>query len=71
MTDKRIERNFSDRPAEEQQDFLHYTWCNECMKEDLGMTDPEEYQSKGVIYIEGKCSVCSAVVTTELSDDDD
>ena len=70
MTDK-IKRDFYARSKEEQADYLKMTWCNTCMKEDLGMNEPEEYELAESIYIDGKCNVCGATVTTELSFDDE
>lgn len=64
----RKQRDFSQRPADEQQDFLANTWCNECMEADLGMRDPDEFEEDGVIMIVGKCCRCGAEVTTELSE---
>ncbi|WP_210397839.1 hypothetical protein [Motiliproteus sediminis] len=66
----RIERDFSQRPAEEQQDFLTQTWCNDCMEADLGMTAPQEFEQNGVVYIVGRCKRCGGEVTTELSEED-
>jgi len=70
MTD-RIKRDFYARDKEEQAEFLKMTWCNTCMKEDLGMTDPQEYEIQGKIFIDGKCTKCGSVVTTEMAFDDD
>lgn len=71
MSTERTERDFYQRDAEEQQAFLENTWCNQCQKMDLGMTDPQEYELKGRIYIEGGCRICGTPVTTELADDDE
>lgn len=65
-----IERDFYQRDPEEQQAFLDNTWCNSCMKMDLGMVEPKEYEKGGVIYIDGKCAVCGDSVTTEIADDE-
>lgn len=65
----RVERDFHARTEEDQQAFLSQTWCNACMAADLGMTEPEEYEIDGVIYVEGKCAQCGATITTELADD--
>jgi formylmethanofuran dehydrogenase subunit E len=62
----RITRDFFSRSADEQQDFLTQTWCNKCQEADLGMTDPVEYEEGEKVLIEGKCSRCGEVVTTEL-----
>ncbi|MCH8531681.1 MAG: hypothetical protein LAT65_12595 [Saccharospirillum sp.] len=71
MSDTRIPRDFYQRPADEQQEFLENTWCNHCQQVDLGMDNPEEYELKGRVYIEGRCLACGATVTTELVEEDD
>lgn len=63
-------RDFSKRPADEQEAFLTQTWCDNCMEADLGMTDPVEYEDEGLVIIEGKCKKCGSVIMTELTDDD-
>ncbi len=63
--------DFYQRPEDEQTDFLSLTWCNECNEMDLGMTDPKEYCSDSRHWIEGKCKVCSAVVITEIQEDEE
>lgn len=68
---KQIERDFYQRDAEEQQDFLKYTWCNQCQEVDLGMKNPVEYELNSTIYIEGDCLKCGSKVTTELQFEDD
>lgn len=68
---ERIERDFSARDPEEQQEFLTMTWCNNCMQVDLGMVEPQEYELDGVVYIEGKCKVCGEPVTTEIAPEGD
>jgi len=67
---ERIERDFSCRSEEEQQAFLEQTWCDNCMEVNLGMSEPAEYEFKGVVYIEGRCNRCGEVVLTELTDED-
>lgn len=66
----RKDRDFSQRPAEDQQAFLTQTWCDHCMEADLGMTDPVEYEDDGLVIIEGKCKKCGGLVVTELTDED-
>ena len=70
MQDERIERNFSDRSDEEQRAFLEQTWCDSCQEMNLGMSQPIEYEFKGVVYIEGKCNRCGSVIVTELTDEE-
>lgn len=67
---ERTERDFFSHSEEDQQAFLEQTWCNSCQEVNLGMTDPQEYELKGIIYIEGKCKKCGEVVLTELTDED-
>ncbi|MFP8968501.1 hypothetical protein ACKC9G_18110 [Pokkaliibacter sp. CJK22405] len=64
----REQRDFLRRPADEQQDFLTQTWCDQCMEADLGMTDPQEYKEQGIVFIEGKCTKCGQAVITEIED---
>jgi len=68
--DEKNPRDFSQRPASEQQEFIENTWCDQCMKENLGLVEPNEYELSGVIYIEGKCKQCSSIVVTELTEDE-
>jgi len=73
MTDKVDEkkvRDFSARSQAEQQDFIENTWCDSCQKENLGLNSPCEYELSGIIYVEGKCKVCSNIVVTEFTDDE-
>jgi len=73
MTDQneRIMRDFSAREPEEQEAFLQNTWCNTCQKIDLGMVDAVEYEFLERIFIEGKCTVCGEVSTTEVVEGDE
>lgn len=73
MTDQeeRIPRDFYARAPEEQQAFLENTWCNQCQEMDLGMTDPEEYELLGRVFVDGKCTKCGQMTTTEIAEDDD
>ncbi|MEH6627918.1 MAG: hypothetical protein V7739_15845 [Motiliproteus sp.] len=64
------QQDFFSRPEEEQQAFLNQTWCNDCMKADLGMKEPEEYIQDGKRYVEGKCNSCGNSIVTELTNDD-
>jgi hypothetical protein len=35
---------------------------------DLGMQSPREYEENGRIYVEGNCTACGRVVTSEVSE---
>ncbi len=70
-SEHRIERDFYQRPADEQADFLANTWCNQCMEADLGMRDPVEFEQEGRIFIQGACVKCGECVTTELIEEDE
>ena len=59
-------RQFSDRPEQEQAWFVEETWCEKCKKPDLGLTDPQEYEEDGRIFVEGKCRVCGSRVVSEI-----
>ncbi|MGB0943000.1 MAG: hypothetical protein ACPGUE_11385 [Marinomonas sp.] len=66
LNEKRVERDFSLRSVEEQQDFLSQTWCNNCMEVDLGMKNPKEYESESRVWIEGECLKCGEITITEI-----
>lgn len=59
-------RQFSDRPEQERAWFIQETWCEKCNKPDLGLTDPQEYEEEGRIFVEGKCRVCGTRVVSEI-----
>jgi hypothetical protein len=61
-------RDFNLRPEDEKKAFLEKTWCNECMKVDLGMKNPKEYEEDGRVFIEGECLTCGTAVVTEIVD---
>ncbi len=64
----RIERNFSDRDAQEQRWLVENTWCDSCAKADLGLTEPIEYEEDGQIFVEGKCVRCGRRVVSSISE---
>lgn len=70
LNEKRVERDFSMRSIEEQQDFLTQTWCNNCMEVDLGMKNPKEYESESRVWIEGECLKCGEITITEIVEED-
>lgn len=70
LNEKRVERDFSQRSIEEQQDFLSQTWCNTCMEVDLGMKNAKEYESESRIWIEGECLKCGEITITEIVEED-
>jgi len=70
LNEKRVERDFSLRSVEEQQDFLSQTWCNNCMEVDLGMKNPKEYESESRVWIEGECLKCGEMTITEIVEED-
>lgn len=67
---ERNDRDFSARPADDQQALLKHTWCQTCMEVDLGMNSPVEYEQKGIIFLEGQCNKCGETIVTELTDED-
>lgn len=67
---ERNERDFFSRPQEDQQALLKHTWCPNCMEVDLGMSDPVEYEQKGIVFIEGQCNKCGETITTEITEED-
>ncbi len=70
MTDERQLRDFDARDDADKAAFLEQTWCDNCQQANLGMTDPVEYELKGIVFIEGRCRRCGQPVLTELTDDD-
>ncbi len=64
---KRIFLDFKNFPKEEQEWYLSETWCSECRKPDLGITEPLYYSEEGKNYIEGKCKVCKTTTRTQLT----
>ena len=62
----RIERDFQARPPAEQQWMLENTWCDTCGEADLGMHDVREFVEDGVVFVEGSCSKCGALVRSEV-----
>lgn len=70
MNDNRTERDFYAREPEEQQLFLTDTWCDACQQLGLGMSEPQEYELYGLVFIEGKCNRCGEPVLTELTEDE-
>ncbi|RBP84205.1 hypothetical protein EBI01_05370 [Marinomonas rhizomae] len=71
LDEKIIERDFSARPVEEQNDFLAQTWCNHCMEVDLGMINPKEFESNDRVWIEGDCIKCGNSTVTEIVEEDE
>lgn len=70
MSEERNERDFFQRPKDDQLALLTNTWCDKCMAVDLGMDNPVEYEQKGIIFIEGQCKKCGETITTEITDED-
>lgn len=67
---EKIARDFYARDKEDQKAFMTQTWCNHCMAADIGMSEPNEYELNGVVFVEGKCLRCGETVVTEIADDD-
>ena len=61
-------RNFSARSGADQEWLLRNTWCDACRKADLGMIEPIEYEEDGVVFVEGKCSVCGTAVRSSITE---
>ena len=69
MSDERVDRDFSLRDPKDREELMHHTWCDLCQQVDLGMTDPQEYELHGIVFIEGRCQVCGNPVYTEIDDE--
>ncbi len=59
-------RNFYDRSQNQQRWLTENTWCAVCGEADLGLTSPGEYEQNGRIFIEGRCSKCGALISSEI-----
>ncbi|NVK75907.1 hypothetical protein C0J08_13335 [Marinomonas sp. CT5] len=66
-----VERDFTARSVEEQNDFMAQTWCNTCLEVDLGMKNPKEFESKDRVWIEGECLKCGQPTITEIVEEDE
>lgn len=66
----RIPRDFGARPQDEQDSFTQITWCDSCLKSNLGLFNPVEYEEDGKLYLEGICSRCQSQVVSEIIDKD-
>ncbi len=62
----RKQRKFYDRSEQDQAWFIQETWCEVCKKPDLGLTEPQEYEEDGKVFIEGKCKICGSRVVSEI-----
>lgn len=62
----RTQREFFSRTLDEQRWMLEDTWCDTCYEADLGMVDPQEYEEKGKIYVEGRCKKCGEHILNEI-----
>jgi hypothetical protein len=69
MSDERIDRDFNSRDPKDREELMYHSWCDVCQQVDLGMTDPQEYELHGIVFIEGRCQVCSNPVYTEIDDE--
>ena len=66
MVGEIIKREFNKRPDDEKEWHLKNTWCSFCMKADLGMEKPFEYEKNGKNYLSGFCSKCGHEVISEI-----
>jgi hypothetical protein len=55
-------RDFSARPAREQQWLTDDSWCDVCNQADLGMREPKEFEEDGKIVVEGLCRKCGSPI---------
>jgi hypothetical protein len=63
---KRKYLNFEELDECDKEWFLNETWCDICDKADLGLKEPSIYVEAKKTFIEGKCSVCSNPVISEI-----
>lgn len=64
----RVGRDFFQRDRAERSWMIENTWCGGCRLPDLGIDDPNEFEEDGLVYIEGRCRVCRALLTSEVVD---
>ncbi|MDH5630912.1 MAG: hypothetical protein OEY96_12245 [Gammaproteobacteria bacterium] len=57
---------FEDLDEHTKEWLLQETWCDQCEKPDLGMTEPVMYVENGKTYVEGKCSICSVSQKSQI-----
>jgi hypothetical protein len=62
----RVPRNFAARPELDRLSMLEATWCGACAQADLGMSDPEEYEEDGRVFLAARCRRCGGAIVTEL-----
>lgn len=64
----RIERDFYNRPLDDQEWFLLNTWCDRCHEADLGMTDPQEFEEDGDVLLFGICRRCGSPIFSKIAE---
>ena len=69
FTLKFIENKFYQREEEEKEWMLQNTWCNQCNKADLGMSNPKEYSEKHKVLISGKCLKCGNEIISKVTNE--
>ena len=66
---KKKTRDFRDRDEWTQDELLSTLWCDTCNEGNLGVLNPQEYEVKGVVYLEGVCTQCGEPVVATIADD--
>ncbi len=66
MKDVKVNRDFNERDYHDRSWLLQNTWCEICLKSDLGMDMPTEYEMNGKIYLSGFCTVCGSEINSEI-----
>jgi GNAT superfamily N-acetyltransferase len=64
----KVSRDFYSRPQDEQVLVCQETWCGQCNKPDLGMSNPIEHEDNGFIFVEGCCNVCGTTVISRIEE---
>ncbi len=66
---KKKGRDFRDRDEWARDEILGSMWCDNCNEGNLGVENPQEYEVKGVVYLEGICVQCGEPVVITIADE--
>lgn len=68
MGDARISREFLLRDEWEREELLGNMWCDYCAADDLGLDNPDEYEVRGTVYLEGQCKNCGRTIVSAIAE---
>lgn len=61
-------RDFRERDEWEQDELLSTLWCDTCDAGNLEVINPQEYEVKGVVYLEATCPECGEPVVMTINE---